>query len=147
MFQIQVPGSNPSSAPGNNNSYFSLYFVLFLLLSRLWRKRWKNLSKWWKRWFWPANSIRSTHLLVKIHNTLSYPVFYFFSWPHYPLDIPTHPSLQTISVNQGKNLGQHYITEIDTFKVALWVLMSSMLKHIYFHVLKWSSLRMTPILF
>ena len=36
----------------------------------------ENLLQCWKKWFWPANSMRSTHLLVKIHNAC--PFFFMF---------------------------------------------------------------------
>ena len=63
-----------SHADDWSKSFFLFYlFLLFFALSLLF------LCLWWKtskKWFWPANCIQSTHLLVEIYNTKSWQLWH-----------------------------------------------------------------------
>ena len=47
---------------------FCTFLSFFLLFSVINRKRWKSLFERRNKYFWPANGVRSTRSLVKIHN-------------------------------------------------------------------------------
>ena len=46
------------------------FFAFSFLFFRLWWKKMEKLVLMLKKWFRPANGVRSTHLLVKINNIL-----------------------------------------------------------------------------
>ena len=52
-------------------SPFMASFIIFCVFSIYGGKRQKTCFSV-KKWFWPANGMRSTHSLVKIHNNLVY---------------------------------------------------------------------------